>query len=85
MFHKPKNEKSRLAVDGVFLAVGMIPQTKLLEGQVDLDENGYILAGENCLTNITGVYAAGDVRVKPLRQILTAASDGANAVADIVK
>ncbi len=85
LFHKPKNEKSRLAVDGVFLAVGMIPQTKLLEGQVDLDENGYILAGENCLTNITGVYAAGDVRVKPLRQILTAASDGANAVADIVK
>lgn len=85
LFHKPKNEKSRLAVDGVFLAVGMIPQTKLLEGQVALDENGYVLAGENCLTNIAGVYAAGDVRVKPLRQILTAASDGANAVNDIVK
>lgn len=85
LFHNQTKERTSIAVDGVFLAVGITPQTKLLEGQVSLDENGYVIAGENCLTNVTGVYAVGDVRVKPLRQILTAAADGANAVADLLK
>ena len=85
LFHNQTKERTSIAVDGVFLAVGIMPQTKLLEGQVSLDENGYVIAGENCLTNVAGVYAVGDVRVKPLRQILTAAADGANAVADLLK
>lgn len=85
LFHNQTKERTSIAVDGVFLAVGITPQTKLLEGQVSLDENGYVIAGENCLTNVAGVYAVGDVRVKPLRQILTAAADGANAVADLLK
>ena len=85
LFCDQTKERTSIAVDGVFLAVGITPQTKLLKGQVSLDENGYVIAGENCLTNVAGVYAVGDVRVKPLRQILTAAADGANAVADFLK
>ena len=82
---KAKGEKKSLAVEGVFLAVGIMPQVELLKGQVEFDENGYVLAGEDCRTSAVGVYAAGDVRSKKLRQIITAAADGANAVADIVK
>lgn len=82
---KAKGEKKSLAVEGVFLAVGIMPQVELLKGQVEFDENGYVLAGEDCRTSAAGVYAAGDVRSKKLRQIITAAADGANAVADIVK
>lgn len=69
-----------LAVDGIFIAIGTRPESGLLKGKVAMDEQGYILAGENCATNVPGIYAAGDVRKKPLRQIITAASDGANAV-----
>ena len=74
------NETKTLAVDGVFIAVGTHPVTEYLKGVVDMDEKGYIRAGEDCATNVPGVYAAGDVRTKALRQIVTAASDGANAV-----
>ncbi len=77
---KTKDERI-LSVDGVFAAVGILPYTKLLEGQADLDEQGYVVAGEDCRTSVDGVYAAGDVRTKPLRQIVTAAADGANAAA----
>ncbi|WPP07842.1 FAD-dependent oxidoreductase [Limosilactobacillus fermentum] len=64
---------------GVFVYVGTEPETGLFKGQLDLDSHGYILADEQCATNIAGVYAAGDVLAKELRQIITAASDGALA------
>ena len=66
--------------DGVFVAIGRAPETELVKDVLHLDENGYILAGESTVTNIPGVYAVGDVRTKGLRQIITAAADGAVAV-----
>lgn len=74
-------EERELALDGVFVSVGRVPATELLHGQIALDEAGYILAGEDTKTNVPGVYAIGDVRQKPLRQIVTAVADGAVAVA----
>ena len=68
-----------LAVTGVFIAVGSIPQTELCADFVQLDGQGYIMAGEDCLTTAPGLFAAGDVRRKPLRQLVTAAADGAVA------
>lgn len=64
---------------GMFIYVGTQPATQKLQGLVDLDERGYIKTDENCATSVPGVYAAGDVIVKPLRQIITAAADGATA------
>ena len=72
-------EVSELAIDGVFVSVGRQPATKLFEGQIELDGQGYIIADESTRTNIGGVFAAGDVRTKALRQIVTATADGANA------
>lgn len=74
------NMPGTLRVDGVFIAVGTRPVSNLLAGKVLMDERGYIVANENCATNIAGIFAAGDVRKKHFRQIITAASDGANAV-----
>ncbi|WP_343209520.1 thioredoxin-disulfide reductase [Anaerolentibacter hominis] len=68
---------SELACDGVFVAVGRIPDTGLFQGQVGMDEQGYLIADETTRTNLPGVFAVGDVRTKPLRQIVTAAADGA--------
>ncbi len=68
-----------LKVDGVFIAVGLEPNSKLLDGIADM-ENGFIKAGESTVTSAEGIFAAGDVRTKRLRQISTAVSDGANAV-----
>lgn len=72
-------ESSSLAVDGLFVAIGRIPSTELCRGILDLDEAGYVLADETTRTNLPGVFAVGDMRAKPLRQIITAASDGAVA------
>lgn len=72
-------EKSKIDCNGIFVAVGRIPNTELVKGQIELDREGYIIASEDTKTNIPGVFAAGDVRQKPLRQIVTAASDGAVA------
>ena len=69
-----------LACDGVFAAIGRAPETTLFEGQLTLDAQKYIVADETTRTNLPGVFAAGDVRTKPLRQIVTAAADGAVAV-----
>lgn len=77
------NEEQELSVDGVFVAVGILPNTELFQGILALDENGYIQAGEDGKTSVSGIFAAGDVRTKPLRQIITAASDGANAVTSV--
>lgn len=74
-----------LEVDGVFFAVGMQPVTAFVYKNIEMNEAGYIIAGEDCATNIPGVYAAGDIRTKQLRQIITAAADGANAVTSVEK
>ena len=68
-----------LALDGLFISIVRDPATKLFRGQLELDERGYIVAGESTETNLPGVYAVGDVRTKAVRQIITAASDGAVA------
>lgn len=70
---------SNVECDGVFVSIGRNPATKFLQGQLELDAGGYIVAGESTKTNIPGVFAVGDVRTKPLRQIVTAVADGAVA------
>lgn len=74
-------EEEQLDVDGIFISIGRKPATQLAEGQLILDENGYIVAGESTATSLPGVFAAGDLRTKQLRQVITAASDGAMAAA----
>lgn len=82
-----KNNKtgvqSNLEVYGVFMAVGISPNTAGFEHSLDMDQSGFIIAGEDCRTNEAGIYAVGDVRTKKLRQIITAAADGANAVTSV--
>ena len=73
-------EETDIAADGVFVSVGRIPATELVAQQLELDGGGYIAAGETTETSIPGVYAVGDVRTKPLRQVVTAVADGATAV-----
>ena len=78
-----KNGQIReLDVQGVFIAVGITPESRAFEGLVDMD-HGYIRAGEDTVTSAPGIFAAGDVRTKPLRQIITAAADGANAITSV--
>ncbi|MDI3518493.1 MAG: thioredoxin reductase [Caldanaerobacter sp.] len=72
-------EESTLNVDGVFVAIGYDPNTELVKGIVELDEYGYIITDDDMKTNIPGVFAAGDIRHKLLRQVITAAGDGATA------
>ena len=72
-------QRHTLSLDGLFISVGRAPETSLFKGQLALDESGYVLAGEDTKTSIDGVFAAGDVRQKPLRQIVTATADGATA------
>ena len=72
-------ETLTLPLAGLFVAVGIRPGTELVRGLADCDEGGYVLAGEDCATSVPGLFAAGDVRKKPLRQIVTAVADGANA------
>ncbi|MBQ2797917.1 MAG: thioredoxin-disulfide reductase [Ruminiclostridium sp.] len=74
------NKKSDIQCDGVFISIGRKPATDFLGDSVALDENGYIVADETTRTSVEGVFAAGDIRTKALRQIITAASDGAVAV-----
>lgn len=73
-------EESEIVCDGMFVSVGRKPATGLFAGQLELDEGGYIAAGESTETSIPGVYAVGDVRTKRLRQVVTAVADGAIAV-----
>ena len=72
--------ESVISTDGVFIAVGIIPNTEKFGSLVKLDEAGYIVAGEEGITQTPGIFAAGDIRTKMLRQVVTAVSDGANAV-----
>lgn len=78
--NKNNENVTNIPVDGVFIAVGTVPNTTGIEGLPATDEAGYIIAGEDGITSIDGIYAAGDVRTKQLRQVITAAADGANAV-----
>ena len=73
-------EESVVDCDGVFVSIGRKPASELVSGQLELDESGYIIADETTVTNIPGVYAVGDVRRKPMRQVITAVADGAVAV-----
>ncbi len=71
--------QQELPVSAVFIAIGLMPENGIFSRQLPLDENGYFLAGEDCKTPLAGVFVAGDCRTKPLRQIVTAAADGAVA------
>ena len=73
-------EERAVECDGVFISIGRKPSTEFLGGALALDESGYIVADESTCTNIEGVFAVGDVRTKALRQVVTAAADGAVAV-----
>ncbi len=73
-------ESKNLPLDGVFIAVGINPTNSLVLGLVDVNEKGYVTAGEDCRTAMPGLFVAGDLRSKNLRQIVTAVADGANAV-----
>lgn len=80
IYNKKKQQQDELEINGIFIAVGVVPNTELFRGLVEMDERGYIKAGEDCVTSCEGIFAAGDIRLKPMRQIITAVSDGANAV-----
>ena len=71
------NNEKEISADGVFISIGRSPETEMFRGQIDVDKNGYIIADETTKTNIDGVFAVGDVRTKPVRQIVTATADGA--------
>ena len=72
-------EKKDLVVNGVFIAVGIHPDSELVKEMAEMDGAGYVIADETCATSVPGIFAAGDVRKKPIRQIVTAVADGANA------
>ena len=72
-------ESIDLTLDGMFVAIGLVPQNDIFKEIVTLDGRGYVQANENCLTNAKGVFVAGDCRTKNIRQVITAAGDGAVA------
>ena len=75
-----ENSEKEISLDGVFVAIGSKPNSELLANLVELDKGGYVVADEDGITSAKGIFAAGDVRTKKLRQVITAASDGANCV-----
>lgn len=79
LFRRDVGKTEELLLDGLFVSIGRKPETGLFSGQLAMDEYGYITAGEDTRTSIDGVFAAGDVREKPFRQIVTATADGATA------
>lgn len=79
LYNKKTGEEKEMKVDGIFIYIGMLPNTKMFKGQLEMDERGYIITNERMETNIPGVYAVGDVRKSPVKQAITAASDGAIA------
>ncbi len=81
--NKKTGEKRELPVDGVFVAVGITPNTEAFQGLLEMENGGYVKAGEDGVTSVPGIFAAGDVRTKALRQIVTAVADGANCVASV--
>lgn len=77
------NQETELPINGIFIAVGMLPETALYKDLVDLDASGYIIAGEDGRTSNPLIFAAGDLRTKQLRQVITAAADGANCITSV--
>ena len=73
------NTETNLSIDGLFVAVGQAPDNSAFKGFVDLDDSGFVIAGEDCKTSADGIFVAGDCRTKGVRQLTTAASDGAIA------
>ena len=80
VYDNKNKQQLQLEVEGVFIAVGIVPDTDIFRGLVDMDEKGYVIADETCVTSRKGIFAAGDIRKKAMRQIITAVADGANAV-----
>lgn len=85
IINKKTQEKKELEVQGVFIAVGILPNTGEIQGLPTRDEAGYIVAGEDGVTDVPGIFVAGDCRTKQLRQVITATADGANAVTSVEK
>ena len=83
--NKFTHEQRELSVSGLFVAVGILPRTELVRGQVELDEGGFIVTDRFMQTNVPGVFAAGDIRNTPLRQVVTACADGAVAATKAVE
>lgn len=82
---KKQAAKKELNIEGIFVAIGMKPDTDIVKEIVSMDESGYIIAGEDGKTSVDGLFVAGDIRKKNLRQLITAVSDGANCAASIEK
>lgn len=80
ILNRKSGEEKEIKVDGIFIAVGIHPNTECFSDLVETDAGGYIVAGENCETSEPGIFVAGDTRTKELRQIITAVADGANAI-----
>ena len=80
-----RGEEKIIEKNGIFIYIGLVPNTSYLKGKIKLDQNGYVITDENMRTSIEGVYAAGDVRTKSLRQIVTATADGAQAAMSAVE
>ena len=83
---KDKNGTDKeLNISGLFIAIGRIPENENFKNLINLDDYGYIIAGEDCHTNVDGIFVAGDNRTKELRQLVTATSDGAIAASEATK
>ena len=85
LFNKKSGEKRVVNAQGIFIAVGIHPNTESFQGLVNMDTAGYIVAGEMGETSVPGIYVAGDTRTKELRQVITAVADGANAITSVQK
>ncbi len=79
------NEKNNISLDGLFIAIGRIPENEEFKELINIDQSGYIISNEDCKTNIEGIYVAGDNRTKEVRQLVTACSDGAIAAVNAIK
>lgn len=85
VLNRKTGEKRTVSVQGVFIAVGIHPNTEDFRGMVEMDEAGYIVAGEMGETSVPGIFVAGDTRTKELRQVITAVADGANVITSVQK
>ena len=83
IYNKKEQTREELPVQGIFIAVGILPNTGQMEGLPQMDEQGYLVAGEDGATGVPGIFAAGDCRTKQLRQVITATADGANAITSV--
>ena len=79
------NDKDEISVSGLFIAIGRTPENENFKNIINVDEYGYIIAGEDCHTNVEGIFVSGDNRTKSLRQLVTATSDGAIAASEAIK